>query len=110
MSLLQQHFEERREFIFNRLKQPQYVDQSIEKIRQAQKEIKNTVRVIKDLFLLDRTTEPCLPDVAQFSLQHIISSESFENIKKLVPTSIRKLTNEERTKVLDETLVTVKLN
>lgn len=107
MSLLQQHFEERREFIFNRLKQPQYVDRSIEKVRQAQKEIKNTVRAIKDMFLLDRTTDPCLPDVAQFSLQHIISSESFENIKKLVPSSIRKLTDEERAKVLDETLIVV---
>lgn len=104
MSLLQQHFEERREYIFNRLKQPQYVDRSIEKVRQAQEEIKHTVRAIKDMFLLDRTTDPCLPDVAQFSLQHIIKSESFENIKKLVPSSIRKLTNEERAKVLDETL------
>ena len=104
MSLLQQHFEERREFIFNRLKQSQYVDRSIEKVRQAQKEIKNTVRTIKDLFLLDRTTDPCLPEVAQFSLQHIIISEPFENIKNLVPSSIRKLTDEERAKVLDETL------
>ncbi|MBJ8030714.1 hypothetical protein [Bacillus cereus group sp. N21] len=104
MSLLQQHFEERREYIFNRLKQPQYLDRSIEKIRQAQKEIKHAVRAIKDLFLLDRTTDPCLPDVAQFSLQHIIKSESFENVKNLVPSSIRKLSDEERAKVLDETL------
>lgn len=107
MSNLQQHFEQRREYIFNRLKQPQYVDRSIETVRQAQKEIKNTVRAIKDLFLLDRTTDPCLPDVAQFSLQHIIKSESFENIKKLVPSSIRKLTDEERAKILDETLSVV---
>lgn len=104
MSLLQQHFEERREFIFNRLKQPQYVDQSIEKIRQAQKEIKNTIRAIKDMFLLDRTTDPCLPDIAQVSLQHIINSDSFENIKKLVPSSVRKLDDEERANILDETL------
>ncbi|MGQ4286599.1 hypothetical protein ACS4JF_18795 [Bacillus thuringiensis] len=107
MSRLQQHFEERREFIFNRLKQPQYVDRSIEKIRQAQKEIKHTVRAIKDMFLLDRTTDPCLPDVAQFSLQHIICSESFENIKKIIPSSIRKLSDEDRAKVLDETLSVV---
>ncbi len=107
MSLLQQRFEERREYIFNRLKQPQYVDRSIETVRQAQMEIKNTVRAIKDLFLLDGTTNPCLPDVAQFSLQHIIQSESFENIKKLIPSSIRKLTDEERAKILDETLSVV---
>lgn len=107
MSLLQQHFEERREYIFNRLKQPQYVDRSIEKIRQAQKEIKHTVRAIKDLFLLDRTTDPCLPDIAQVSLQHILVSEAFENIKTLVPSSIRKLSDEERAKVLDETLSVV---
>lgn len=107
MSLLQQHFEERREYIFNRLKQPQYVDQSIEKIRQAQKEIKNTVRAIKDLFLLDRTTDPCLPDIAQVSLQHIINSDSFENIKTLVPSSVRKLDDERRANILDETLSTV---
>ncbi|PDY47470.1 hypothetical protein [Bacillus pseudomycoides] len=107
MSNLQQHFEERRAYIFNRLKQPQYVDRSIDKVRQAQKEIKNTVRAIKDMFLLDKTTDPCLPDVSQFSLQHIIKSESFENIKKLVPSSIRKLTDEERAKILDKTLSVV---
>ncbi|MGE1043808.1 MULTISPECIES: hypothetical protein [Bacillus cereus group] len=104
MSLLQQHFEERREYIFNRLKQPEYMESSIEKVRQAQKEIKNTVRTIKDLLLLDKTTDPCLPEVAQFSLQHIINSESFENVKNLVPSSMRKLSEEERAKVLDETL------
>ncbi|PFS40798.1 hypothetical protein COK65_18750 [Bacillus thuringiensis] len=104
MSLLQQHFEERREYIFNRLKQPEYMERSIEKVRQAQKEIKNTVRTIKDLLLLDKTTDPCLPEVAQFSLQHIINSESFENVKNLVPSSIKKLSEEERAKVLDETL------
>ncbi|HDR6245967.1 TPA: hypothetical protein QCU24_003750 [Bacillus cereus] len=104
MSLLQQHFEERREYIFNRLKQPEYMERSIEKVRQAQKEIKNTVRTIKDLLLLDKTTDPCLPEVAQFSLQHIINSESFENVKNLVPSSIKKLNEEERAKVLDETL------
>ena len=104
MSLLQQHFEERREYIFNRLKQPEYMERSIEKVRQAQKEIKNTVRTIKDLLLLDKTTDPCLPEVAQFSLQHITNSESFENVKNHVPTSIKKLSEEERAKVLDETL------
>ncbi|HDR7700679.1 hypothetical protein MHB70_30505 [Bacillus sp. FSL M7-1020] len=104
MSLLQQHFEERREYIFNRLKQPEYMERSIEKVQQAQKEIKNTVRTIKDLLLLDKTTDPCLPEVAQFSLQHITNSESFENVKNLVPSSIKKLSEEERTKVLDETL------
>ncbi|MDZ4572106.1 hypothetical protein [Bacillus cereus] len=104
MSLLQQHFEERREYIFNRLKQPEYIERSIEKVRQAQKEIKNTVRTIKDLLLLDKTTDPCLPEVAQFSLQHITNSESFENVKNLVPSSIKKLSEEERAKVLDETL------
>ncbi|PEE38113.1 hypothetical protein CN271_32425 [Bacillus cereus] len=104
MSLLQQHFEERREYIFNRLKQPEYMERSIEKVRQAQKEIKNTVRTIKDLLLLDKTTDPCLPEVAQFSLQHITNSESFENVKNLVPSSIKKLSEEERAKVLDETL------
>ncbi|PFV87499.1 hypothetical protein [Bacillus thuringiensis] len=104
MSLLQQHFEERREYIFNRLKQPEYMERSIEKVRQTQKEIKNTVRTIKDLLLLDKTTDPCLPEVAQFSLQHIINSESFENVKNLVPSSIKKLSEEERAKVLDETL------
>lgn len=104
MSRLQQHFEERREYIFNRLKQPEYTERSIEKVRQAQKEIKNTVRTIKDLLLLDKTTDPCLPEVAQFSLQHITNSESFENVKKLVPSSIKKLSEEERAKVLDETL------
>ena len=104
MSLLQQHFEARREYIFNRLKQPEYMERSIEKVRQAQKEIKNTVRTIKDLLLLDKTTDPCLPEVAQFSLQHIINSESFENVKNLVPSSMRKLSEEERAKVLDETL------
>lgn len=104
MSLLQQHFEERREYIFNRLKQPEYMERSIEKVRQAQKEIKNTVRTIKDLLLLDKTTDPCLPEVAQFSLQHITNSESFENVKNLVPSSIKKLSEEEREKLLDETL------
>ncbi|WP_305928059.1 hypothetical protein [Bacillus mycoides] len=104
MSLLQQHFEERREYIFNRLKQPEYMERSIDKVRQAQKEIKNTVRTIKDLLLLDKTTDPCLPEVAQFSLQHITNSESFENVKNLVPSSIKKLSEEERAKVLDETL------
>ncbi|PRS98677.1 hypothetical protein C6352_30850 [Bacillus thuringiensis] len=104
MSLLQQHFEERREYIFNRLKQPEYIERSIEKVRQAQKEIKNTVRTIKDLLLLDKTTDPCLPEVAQFSLQHITNSESFENVKNLVPSSIKKFSEEERAKVLDETL------
>ncbi|HDV8363765.1 TPA: hypothetical protein RKT18_004901 [Bacillus cereus] len=104
MSLLQQHFEERREYIFSRLKQPEYMERSIEKVRQAQKEIKNTVRTIKDLLLLDKTTNPCLPEVAHFSLQHIINSESFENVKKLVPSSMKKLSEEERAKVLDETL------
>ncbi len=104
MSLLQQHFEARREYIFNRLKQPEYMERSIEKVRQAQKEIKNTVRTIKDLLLLDKTTDPCLPEVTQFSLQHIMNSESFENVKKLVPSSIKKLSEEERAKVLDETL------
>ncbi|MED1304772.1 hypothetical protein BK704_10730 [[Bacillus thuringiensis] serovar konkukian] len=104
MSLLQQHFEERREFIFNRLKQSQYVNQSIEKIRQAQKEIKITIRAIKDMFLLDRTTDPCLPDIAKVSLQHIINSDSFENIKKLVPSSVKKLDDEKRANILDETL------
>ncbi|AZJ24786.1 hypothetical protein CT694_35805 (plasmid) [Bacillus wiedmannii bv. thuringiensis] len=104
MSLLQQHFEERREYIFNRLKQPEYIERSIEKVRQAQKEIKNTVRTIKDLLLLDKTTDPCLPEVAQFSLQHITNSESFENVKNLVPSSIKKLSEEERAKVLDGTL------
>lgn len=104
MSLLQQHFEERREYIFNRLKQPEYMERSIEKVRQAQKEIKNTVRTIKDLLSLDKTTAPCLPEVAQFSLQHIINSESFENVQKLVPSSMKKLSEEERAKVLDETL------
>ncbi|MBJ8055050.1 hypothetical protein JDS87_24665 [Bacillus cereus] len=107
MTLLQQHFEQRREYIFNRLKQPQYVDRSIETVRQAQKEIKNTVRAIKDLFLLDRTTDPCLPDISHLSLQHIVTSESFENIKSLVPSSIRKLNDEERAKILDETLSVV---
>jgi len=29
MSLLQQHFEERREYIFNRLKQPEYIERSM---------------------------------------------------------------------------------
>ncbi|TFZ09447.1 hypothetical protein [Bacillus cereus] len=104
MSLLQQHFEERREYIFNRLKQPEYIERSIEKVRQAQKEIKNTVRTIKDLLLLDKTTDPCLPEIAQISLQHITNSESFENVKNLVPSSIKKLSEEERAKVLDETL------
>ncbi|MED3197999.1 hypothetical protein [Bacillus toyonensis] len=104
MSLLQQHFEERREYIFNRLKQPEYMERSIEKVRQAQKEIKNTVRTIKDVLLLDKTTDPCLPEVAQFSLQHIINSESFENVKSFVPSSMKKLNEEERAKVLDETL------
>ncbi|PGV86875.1 hypothetical protein [Bacillus thuringiensis] len=104
MSLLQQHFEERREYIFNRLKQPEYIERSIEKVRQAQKEIKNTVRTIKDLLLLDKTTDPCLPEVALFSLQQITNSESFENVKNLVPSSIKKLSEEERAKVLDETL------
>ncbi|OBW56043.1 hypothetical protein [Bacillus cereus] len=104
MSLLQQHFEERREYIFNRLKQPEYMERSIEKVRQAQKEIKNTMRTIKDLLLLDKTTDPCLPEVAQFSLQHITNSESFENVKNLVPSSIKKLSEEEREKLLDETL------
>lgn len=104
MSLLQQHFEERREYIFNRLKQPEYMERSIEKVRQAQKEIKNTVRTIKDVLLLDKTTDPCLPEVAQFSLQHIINSESFENVKNLVPSSMKKLSEKERAKVLDETL------
>lgn len=104
MSLLQQHFEERREYIFNRLKQPEYMERSIEKVRQAQKEIKNTVRTIKDLLLLDKTTDPCLPEVAQFSLQHFTNSESFENVKNLVPSSMKKLCEEERAKVLDETL------
>ncbi|MED1406000.1 hypothetical protein P4U07_25000 [Bacillus mycoides] len=104
MSLLQQHFEERRGYIFNRLKQPEYMERSIDKVRQAQKEIKNTVRTIKDLLLLDKTTDPCLPEVAQFSLQHITNSESFENVKNLVPSSMKKLSEEERAKVLDETL------
>lgn len=104
MSRLQQHFEERREYIFNRLKQPEYMERSIEKVRQAQKEIKNTVQTIKDVLLLDKTTDPCLPEVAQFSLQHIINSESFENVKNLVPSSMKKLSEEERAKVLDETL------
>ncbi|OUB64374.1 hypothetical protein [Bacillus thuringiensis] len=104
MSRLQQHFEERREYIFNRLKQPEYMERSIEKVRQAQKEIKNTVRTIKDLLLLDKTTDPCLPEIAQFSLQHIINSKSFENVKNLVPSSMKKLSEEERAKVLDETL------
>lgn len=107
MSLLQQHFEERRDYIFNRLKQPEYLERSIEKVRQVQKEIKNTVQTIKDLLLLDKTTDPCLPEVAQFSLQHIINSESFENVQKLVPSSIEKLSEEERAKVLDETLSVV---
>ena len=40
MSRLQQHFEERREYIFNRLKQPEYTERSIEKVRQAQKRSK----------------------------------------------------------------------
>ncbi|PEM45378.1 hypothetical protein COF80_20175 [Bacillus toyonensis] len=104
MSLLQQHFEERREYIFNRLKQPEYIERSIEKVRQAQEEIKNTVRTIEDVLLLDKTTDPCLPEVAQFSLQHIINSESFENVKNLVPSSMKKLSEEARAKVLDETL------
>ncbi|PRT14432.1 hypothetical protein C6353_24785 [Bacillus toyonensis] len=104
MSLLQQHFEERREYIFNRLKQPEYMERSIEKIRQAQKEVKNTVRTIKNVLLLDKATDPCLPEVAQFSLQHIINSESFENVKNFVPSSMKKLSEEERAKVLDETL------
>ena len=39
--------------------------------------------MIKDLLLLDKTTAPCLPEVAQFSLQHITNSESFENVKNL---------------------------
>ncbi len=104
MSRLQQHFEERREYIFNRLKQPEYMERSIEKVQQAQKEIKNTVRTIKDLLLLDKTTDPCLPEVVQFSLQHIINSESFENVKNLVPSSMKKLSEEERAKVLDEIL------
>nr|WP_255287637.1 hypothetical protein [Bacillus toyonensis] len=104
MSLLQQNFEERREYIFNRLKQPEYMERSIKKVRQAQKEIKNTVRTIKDLLLLDKTTDPYLPDVAQFSFQHITNSESFENVKNLVPSSIKKLSEEERAKMLDETL------
>ncbi|MDO8158520.1 hypothetical protein FKQ51_14350 [Bacillus toyonensis] len=104
MSLLQQHFEERREYIFNRLKQPEYMERSIEKIRQAQKEVKNTVRTIKDVLLLDKATDPCLPEVAQFSLQHIINSESFENVKNFVPSTMKKLSEEERAKVLDETL------
>ncbi|MES1053961.1 hypothetical protein FOA24_34690 [Bacillus thuringiensis] len=95
MSRLQQHFEERREYIFNRLKQPEYMERSIEKVRQAQKEIKNTVRTIKDLLLLDKTTDPCLPDT---------NSKPFENVKNLVPSSIKKLSEEERAKVLDETL------
>ncbi|HDX9494843.1 TPA: hypothetical protein ROX80_005727 [Bacillus thuringiensis] len=104
MSLLHQHFEERREYIFNRLKQPEYMERSIEKIRQAQKEVKNTVRTIKDVLLLDKATDPCLPEVAQFSLQHIINSKSFENVKNFVPSSMKKLSEEERAKVLDETL------
>lgn len=107
MSLLQQHFEERREYIFNRLKQPEYMERSIEKVRQAQKEIKNTVRTIRDVLLLDKTTDPCLPEVAQFSLQHIINSESFENVKNLVPSSMKKLSEEERAKVLNEILSVV---
>ena len=40
MSRLQQHFEERRKYIFNRLKQPEYTERSIEKVRQAQKRLK----------------------------------------------------------------------
>ncbi|PFF15455.1 hypothetical protein CN324_27270, partial [Bacillus anthracis] len=55
------------------------------------------VRTIKDLLLLDKTANPCLPEVAQFSLQHIINSESFVNVKKLVPSSMKKLNEENRT-------------
>lgn len=61
----------------------------MEKVRQAQNEIKNTVRMIKNLLLLDKTTDSCLPDVAQFSLQHITKSESFVNVKNLVLSSIK---------------------
>ena len=61
------------------------------------------MRTIKDLLLFDKTTDPCLPEVAQFSLQHITNSESFENVKTC-SILYKKLSEEERAKVLDETL------
>lgn len=40
MSLLQQHFEERREYIFNRLKQPEYIEEAWKKFAKLKMRLK----------------------------------------------------------------------
>ncbi|MGR5965085.1 hypothetical protein ACT7DB_15885 [Bacillus cereus] len=60
MSVTEEHMKSRRHYIFERLKQPGYVNKSIQTIEQAKQEVQEHIEEMIDLLFLD-AENPCLP-------------------------------------------------
>lgn len=104
MSILQKHFENRRRYIFDRLKQPGYEKQSIRVIQQAKIEIEENLKEMTDLLHLDAQDNPCLPPIASLTLMMLQIDEDHQDFRTITEDQLYKLNQKDRESVLESTL------
>lgn len=104
MSILQSHFENRRRYLFDRLKQPGYEERSIKMIQKSQKEIEANLKEMADLLAFDHQEKPCLPLIAIQQVKELYTDEDYQDFAAITAEQLQKLNQEDRAEVLEYTL------
>ncbi|EEK91808.1 MULTISPECIES: hypothetical protein [Bacillus] len=104
MSILQSHFESRRRYIVDRLKQPGYEEQSIQWIQKAKKEIAENLEEMIELLFLDAEDEPCLPPIACFMVKELQTNKEYQTFATMTDEQLQKLNQVDREEILESTL------
>lgn len=106
MSVTEEHMKSRRHYIFERLKQPGYVNKSIETIEQAKQELQEHIEEMIDLLFLD-AEEPCLPLLCASKVKGFERHPTYQKLHAMTRPQLWDMEKKERDQILDDTLALV---
>ncbi|MBJ8025085.1 hypothetical protein [Bacillus cereus] len=106
MSVTEEHMKSRRHYIFERLKQPGYVNKSIQTIEQAKQEIQEHIEEMVDLLFLD-AEDPCLPLLCASKVKGFEQHPTYRKVHSMTRPQLWDMEKEERDQILDDTLALV---
>ncbi|MGE6553423.1 hypothetical protein ACQKFK_32405 [Bacillus mycoides] len=106
MSTMQQHMDSRRSYIFERLKQPGYLNKSIQMIQQAKKELDVTIEEMLGMWDLN-TQSPCLPSICGVQIRGFKERDIYKKLQEFETPQLWDMSKNDREQLLDETLAFV---
>ncbi|MEI4617348.1 hypothetical protein, partial [Bacillus cereus] len=106
MSIMQQHLDGRRQYIFERLKQPGYHNKSIQVILQAKKELDVTIQDMRSMLTLD-AKNPCLPSICYAQIRGFKEREIYQRLQEMETPQLWDMSKNDRDQLLDQILLFV---